>query len=554
MKNYHNLLTAFCWTLALFIALAGCKKGTDEPTPVVPDPPKTATITRVNPPTAPVGGTIAISGTNFGTTPNSQTVTIGGVPATIVSASDTLIVVTVPVGVAAGPISVSVGTQVVQSPTSFSLYVAPPKAIVSVSGTTFANQTWTNDKIYVLKGMVYIPANFALTIQPGTVIKGAGPDDDPERKGQYGTLVIERLGRINAQGTAQQPIIFTSNKPAGQRAPGDWGGLVLVGKSMINQTGTQPLPGGVRGTVETYGEPLDNSGTLRYVRIEYAGARQPGADVALSGLSLYGVGTGTTLDNVQVSYSNNAGFAWYGGTANLRNLVSYYNYDTDLSANWGYAGNVQFAVALRDTTRLGSQGGSTIDLENYAATATTDVLPVSNRNGIPQTAPVFANISGFGFSGAPGTLFGPAVNVRRNAAVSVYNSLFYGYPVGVQLQAFAAPATSADLRGILLANVPTPIVGGGNVTAEQATTAFSTASRANQVITATALPTLLLGNIRQATPTFLAGSGSPLLTGAATGSTAGTFLTSVTYRGAFGTTDWTQGWTNFQPQQAEYDK
>lgn len=569
MKRFKHLLPALFLVLGLSAALIGCKKGvTPDP---VPQPAKPVTsITSIDPATAPAGSTIAIGGTNFSTDPASNTVTIGGVPATVVSATATRLVVVVPAG-ANGPVSVTTGGQTAQSQTSFTVYVAPTKPVVEISSTIFANQTWTKDKTYLLRGMVYIPADFTLTIEPGTVIRGAGPEQDPEGKSRPGTLIIERRAKLIAQGTAAQPIVFTSAKPVNQRGYGDWGGLVLVGKSPINRSGTTPNPGGVRGTVERYGEPFDNSGTLQYVRIEYAGAAQPNASEGrLSGLSLYGVGNGTTIDHVQVSYSGSDAFAWFGGTANLKNLVAYYSFDDDWSADWGYVGNVQFGVAVRNPDVADRSGSNGVELENYEPTVSTNVPPVVLANGLSQTAPVFANLSSFafGFGTTPTTnttskgtgAYQAGLFLRRNAPIAIYNSLFYGYPEGVRLEAgdVASGLTNGtiDLKGVVLANVLTPVTGGGVVTSAQATAYFTAAERSNRLVATSELASLLLNNFNTVSgPSFLPQTGSPLLQGGVTGGKlTNSFFTPVPYRGAFGTDDWTRGWTNFFPQNTDYDR
>ncbi|NEU69565.1 IPT/TIG domain-containing protein [Spirosoma agri] len=568
MKRFKHLLPVLLLLMSLTAAIISCKKGGDDPTPTPTPAQPVTTITSISPATAPVGSTIAIGGTNFGTSPTSNTVTIGGVVATIVSVTDTQIVVVVPTGAANGPVSVTAGGQTAQSQSTFTVYVAPLKPVVEISGTTFANQNWTRDKIYLLKGLVYIPADFTLTIEAGTVIKGAAPDQDPDKKNMAGTLIIERRAKIIAQGTASQPIVFTSAKAAGQRAYGDWGGLVLIGKAAMNTTSTAALPGGVRGTVERYAEFNDNSGTLRYVRIEYAGAAQPtGSATRLSGLSLYGVGNSTVIDHVQVSYSGSDSFAWFGGTANLKNLVAYRSFDDDWSADWGYVGNVQFGVAVRDPDVADQSGSNGLELENYDPTATTDVTPVVLANGLQQTAPVFANLSSFGFGTTPTTnksakgtgAYLAGLYLRRNAAVAVYNSLLYGYPEGVSLGATGATPgvtnNTIDLQGIVLANVLTPVVGNGVLTSDLTTTYFTTSGRANQIVQSSDLTALRLNNFNATTPGFLPQSGSSLLTGAVTGGKlANSFFTPTTFRGAFGTDDWTTGWTNFFPQNTDYDR
>ncbi|GAB3493734.1 hypothetical protein GCM10027341_09380 [Spirosoma knui] len=565
MKRFKHWLYVLLLPLGLSAGFVACKKDTVQDDPQ----PQAVTITSIDPATAPVGSTIAVNGTNFSATPGSNAVTIGGVTATVVSASSTRLVVVVPDGAANGPVGVVVGEQTVQSTGVFTVTPKSDKPVVEVQGTTFANLNWTKGNIYLLRGMVYIPADYTLTIEPGTVIKGAGPELDPTGKGYAGTLIVERRGKIMAMGTAAQPIVFTSAKPAGQRNYGDWGGVVLIGKSPINQNAATPNPGGVRGTIERYGEPLDNSGTLQYVRIEYAGAAQPSGSAArLSGLSMYGVGSGTTINHVQVSHSGSDAFAWFGGTANVKNAVSYYSFDDDWSADWGYVGNMQFGLAVRNPEVADQSGSNGLELESFDPTATVDVTPVTLVNGLTRAFPVFANLSSFAFSDTPVTTnsvngtgaYRAGLSLRRNASASIYNSLYYGYPEGIRLEA-ASTADGLtngliDLKGVVLANVLTPVVGAGAITNEEANAYFSAAGRANQIVPTSALATLLVPSFTSTTaPSFVLQAGSPLLIGAVVDTKLNnSFFVAAPYRGAFGTEDWTKGWTNFNPQTTDYDR
>lgn len=549
--------------LSLLAAVVACKDSA-KPDDPAPQPALVPTITGFDPASALSGGTITITGTNFNPTAANNTVTIGGVAATVVSATATSLVVTVPAGAQGGPVAVAVGGQTVQSATSFALAPNPLKPVVEVKGTVFANQTWTSDKIYLLLGQVYIPADFTLFIEPGTVIKGAGPERDPFGKGAAGTLIVERRGKIIAPGTAAKPIVFTSAKALGQRKAGDWGGLVLSGKSPTNRPGLTPLTGGLRGLTELYNEPEDNSGVLQYVRIEYAGTPQPGSpEVKLGGLTLHGVGRGTVIDHVQVSYGSGDAFAWFGGTVNAKNLVAYRAFDDDWSTDWGFGGLVQFGLALRDPVLADPAGANGVESQNFDPGENPDGI-LTRQNGAPLTAPVFANLSNFAFNAPPAAgAYRSALLLRRNTALSVYNSLFYGYPEGLRLEG-TATGTGAnlqngtlDLRGLVLANVQTPVVGDGAITTDQATAFFTGAGRNNQIVASTDLPALLLNaaTFNLAAPNVLPQAGSPLLTGAVTGGKlAASFFTPVSYRGAFGAENWLAGWTNFNPQEAEYDR
>jgi hypothetical protein len=565
VKKWLHILPVL---VVFWVVLLACKK---EPEPAPGS--ATPTISTINPTSAPVGSTIAITGTNFSTTPTSNTVLIGGAVATVVSASSSQLVVVVPPGATTtGTVSVSTAAgQTAQNSVSFTVSSKP---VVEKQGTIRANTVWSKDTIYVLRGFVYVATNYTLTIQPGTVIRGAGPERDPEGLNRAGTLIVERVGKLIADGTAAAPIVFTSNKAAGQRNYGDWGGIVLIGKSLINRPGTTTYLGGVRGTTETYNEPEDNSGILRYVRIEFAGVTVAGStNGQVSALTMYGVGNGTIIDNVQVSYCRNHSFAWYGGSVNSRHLVALRTSTNDFNTDWGYYGKVQFGVGLRDPEVAGPAGAvaNGIYSQNFDPGENATGIPLTNQNGAPKTAPVFTNMSIFATNGTPsaattsrgGGNFQAGLHLTRNTAISVYNSLFYGFPEGLRLEGTSTGTLanvtggSLDLKGVTVANSLTPIVGGGAISTDLATTYFSNTTRSNQIVASSAVASLLLNSatFNLTSPAFLLQSGSPLLTGAVTsGKVADSFFTQTTYRGAFGTENWLQGWTNFDPQNVNYDR
>ena len=183
----------------------------------------------------------------------------------------------------------------------------PPSAdVVQVSGSITVNTNWTNNNKYILNGFVYVEDGATLNIQEGTIIKG----DKPSK----GTLIVKRGARINAVGTSSQPIVFTSNQAAGSRDYGDWGGIVLCGRAPNNQPSDPTIEGGPDAQ---YGgnDPADNSGTMKFVRIEFCGiAFQPNQEI--NGLTLGSVGNGTVIENIQVSYSGDDSYEWFGGTVN----------------------------------------------------------------------------------------------------------------------------------------------------------------------------------------------------------------------------------------------
>jgi hypothetical protein len=554
LKNRQYLLLLL---LGLIMAVSACD---NDDKPVTPDP--VLAITTFAPSAGLAGTKVVITGTKFDATPANNKVLFNTTPATVTAATPTSLEVTVPVGATTGPISVTIGTSTVQSATPFTI---SDRSVVEVKGNITANTNWTADKIYVIKGFVYVESGATLTIEKGTLIKGGSKEDDPSGKQQGGTLIINQGAKIMAIGTAEQPIVFTSSKEPGKRNYGDWGGIVLVGKAPHNQIGSRGPEGGISvpGGLGTENNAADNSGTLQYVRIEFGGvALSNQANSEINGLTLYAVGSGTTIDHVQVSYSGDDSFEWFGGTVNAKNLIAFRGFDDDWDTDWGFTGKIQYALSLRDPKISDQSKSNGFESDNFDPGE-----PATGTNaGLPLTAPVFANVSNFVFNTAPSTDFvspasgayQAAMHLRRNTSINIFNSLFVGYPQGLRLDGTAtgtyANATSGalDLKGIVLSNMTDAILGAGAITKDQAIAYFNAAARKNETKD---LASLLLNsaNFNLAAPAFLPQATSPLLTGAIwEGKGADAFFTKETYRGAFGTTDWTKGWANWDPQNTVY--
>ncbi|QIP11401.1 cell shape-determining protein MreB [Spirosoma aureum] len=558
MKFLKNWQYSLLLLLGLTVTFTACKND-DEPAAVL-------SVTGINPTSAPVSSTITITGTLFNSTPASNTVTFtGNAVATVVSATPTQLVVTVPAGAQNGTITVTTGGQTATSSQAFSLSA---RTVVTVTGSLTANTNWTSDNIYLLKGFVIVDNNSTLNIQAGTIIKGAGKADDPSGQQRGATLIIRPGSKINAVGTASAPIVFTSNQPAGSRNYGDWGGIAIFGKAPINQPSATTFEGGLPGTVGTFSDAADNSGTMQYVRVEFGGIALL-ANSEINGISLYGVGSGTTLDHIQVSYSGDDSYEWFGGTVNAKYLIAYRGFDDDWDTDWGFSGKVQYGLSLRDPNVADQSGSNGFESDNFNPGA-----PATGPNaGLPLTAAVFANMSNFLTSGTPPTgntsggsgPYQSAMHLRRNTSISIFNSVMVGYPEGLRLDAQTGTTNTLDnatsgalqLHGVVIANSTTPVRGAQAITDAQATTFFNTAAYKNQIIPSASLATLLLNaqtfNL-SGTPNFLPQTGSPLLTGAIwDGKGADALFTKETFIGAFGTTDWTQGWANWNPQTTSYN-
>lgn len=390
---------------------------------------------------------------------------------------------------------------------------------------------------FTLKGYVYFEDGSEINIAAGATIKSDVSDK--------GALIIERGAKINAMGTAAKPIVFTSGKAVGQRNPGDWGGIIILGKAKTNRSTEPTIEGGVGknfgGTVDN-----DNSGTLKYVRIEFAGiASQPNSEI--NGLTLGGVGSGTTIEYVQVVYGNDDAFEIFGGTVNAKYLVAYATADDDFDFDFGYSGRIQFGVALRDPSVVDpGDAGNGIECDNDG----------TGTNATPATRPVLSNFTFVGpnVDNTASKNHNYANRFRRATNFVLNNSVLIGWMKGglslesdATYNSLVGTTTTSEFKNNLLhANASTYRI--GSVTVAGATDAAVKAkAEGSATVTLTAAADAKLTDpFNLTSPNMLPASGSPALTGAAfAGDLTNTFFTSTTYRGAFSTTNWMAGWTNF---------
>lgn len=404
---------------------------------------------------------------------------------------------------------------------------SPTGGTETITGSISTNTTWKAGNKYVLSGFVYVDKGATLTIEPGTIIKG----DKPTK----GSLIVQPGAKIIAVGTPEKPIVFTSNQAKGQRAAGDWGGVVVLGKAPVNKT-----PAYVEGeNVSQFGgtDPADNSGQLKYVRIEFAGIAFE-TDKEINGLTFGGVGSGTQVDYVQVSYSGDDSYEWFGGTVNAKHLIAYRGLDDDFDTDNGFSGMVQYGLIIRDPNVADQAGDSNaFESDNDA----------SGSEATPKTAAKFANVTATVAAGELSSKFRSAMRLRRSSELSVYNSVFTAaYPKGIELQDKVADnykAGKLKLEGIILQGAIAPFSGVDK-------TIFDAAANKNKVYTTVA--DLMLDttfNSLTTRPVVVPKAGSPLLSG---GATLPAGFEATAYRGAFGATDWTAKWTNFDPQNTEY--
>jgi hypothetical protein len=327
--------------------------------------------------------------------------------------------------------------------TIFSLFTLSltAQSVIDVSGIITQNTTWTSNNTYRLVGFVYVKNGATLTIQPGTVIKGD--------KATKGTLIITRGSKIMAQGTRQQPIVFTSDQPT--PAPGDWGGIVICGYAPTNiSTNGIPCLGVAEGGINTTtGDALfgsgdqtggcgaynnDNSGVMRFVRIEYPGVVAQ-TNREINGLTLAGVGSGTTIEYIQVAHSLDDGFEWFGGTVNCRYLVAYGNRDDDFDCDLGFSGHIQFALAIRKSDFADVSGSHGIEVDNNE----------TGTPALPKTRPTFSNVTIIGPSGTPAVNYRRSAMFRRNSEPGLFNSVLIGeFPIGLCLDGVGTVANAQN--------------------------------------------------------------------------------------------------------------
>lgn len=394
-----------------------------------------------------------------------------------------------------------------------------------------------------LSGYTYFEEGSTLTIEPGTIIKSSVANK--------GALIIERGAKIIAEGSASQPIVFTSGKTAAERAPGDWGGIVILGKATVNAS-NPTIEGGIGkqygGTVDN-----DNSGILKYIRIEFAGiAAEPNSEI--NGLTLGGVGSGTTIEYIMVSYGNDDAYEFFGGTVNAKYLVAYATADDDFDFDNGYKGKIQFAMSLRDPGFVdGGDAGNGIECDNNA----------TGSDATPRTRPNLSNFTILGPNGAANTAANHnfANRWRRNTAFILNNSIMLGHPKGgLSLESNGTytafiDGTSQFNNNIVYA-LTAPFKLGSDVTVAGATAAAieakATASGTVSIASAAA-GTLLTNAFNLTAPNLLPATGSIALTGAAfTGDQNDAFFEKVAFKGAFGTTNWTTGWASWTPKTNVY--
>ena len=447
------------------------------------------------------------------------------------------------------------------------LYTARAYSVSPVDSTTLdaslhvggytSNLTLDSNKIYILKGYLFIQSGANITIPSGTIIRG-----DQATKG---CLIINRGGKIFANGTATRPVIFTSRFPKFQRNAGDWGGVILVGKATINTypgTDTAIVEGVVPDLYYGGHDDADNSGAVHYLRVEYAGiALSPNNEI--NGFTMYSVGTGTVLDHIMVSYAGDDSFEWFGGTVKSKYLIAFNTLDDCFDDSFGFRGAVQYALSVRNPGIADVSGSKVWESDNNEFVQGT--ATVFNANN-PRTRSIFANITSIGPKEFDTTTISPnyttAIHERRWSLRACYDGVFMGWNKGYRLDGVGCVSAAAGdtikfisniLAGISGNNWDTVSAGGQTL---NPTTWGMDPARLNDTL---ALNTQVQLNnpynpVRQGSNYMPQNTSSPVYTHVTTNlSAVDPFFENTTYRGAFGTTDWTAGWANWRPDSVDYD-
>lgn len=320
--------------------------------------------------------------------------------------------------------------------TTVSADQAPPVAVpgidrpvIVVTGNISGNEVWTSANYYVLRGAVFVPEGATLNIGPGTRVIG--------ESGSVGTLIVLRGGTLNALGTREQPIVFTSDQAPGQRNRGDWGGIILNGRAPLNIEGGE---GQGEANTGIYGgtDPNDSSGVMRYVRVEFAGT-EFSPDNELNGIAFQGVGRGGSYDYIQVHMNRDDGLEWFGGTADMKHAVVTNAADDSTDWTFGWSGRMQFVVV----SQRGDDADNGIEADNNEF----------NNELLPRSNPTIFNVT---YCGDPdrneGAESARGWLLRRGTAGTLRNFIITGFKnVGLEVNG-ASSLTQAAQRNLVVSH------------------------------------------------------------------------------------------------------
>ncbi len=400
--------------------------------------------------------------------------------------------------------------------------------------------------VWLMTGPVIIgddSAETVLTVEAGTTVFGNA----------LSFILIQRGSKIIADGEPTAPIVFTSSRPVGERGPLDWGGLVINGRAPINRPdATEGDPGSQAGEAQTgrFGGnvPADDSGTLNYVRVEFAG-RNIDPENELNGIAFQGVGSETDVDFVQVHMVQDDGIEFFGGTVNVKHVVVTGANDDSVDWTEGWVGKAQFIIAeeLNSSSNLSADPRG-IEADNIQSTTFIEA---------PFSDPILSNITLIGRAGAGGNTQN-GMRLRRGTKGEIWNSIVYGW--GACLEISETPTVDNVNDGSLLLKNVVFNCGGAAPVGGAAASVFLDAGNAlvagidpvndpanvlvltDPVLPAPAVPAVATDPcLRGILGCWLPAAGSPAIGIGA--NTPDLFFDQVTYAGAFNATDdWTAGW------------
>jgi len=430
--------------------------------------------------------------------------------------------------------------------TSLFAQLAPYDEVLE--GNINSDKVLDANKKYLLRGFVNVNEPATLTIPAGTIIFG--------EKSSKGSLIINRGAKIVAIGTPDRPIVFTSQQPKGQRSAGDWGGIIIAGRARINVPGGTAVIEGGTGTVYGGGDNPnddDSSGVLKYVRIEFPGiAFLP--DNEINGLTLGGVGRKTVIEYIQVSYSGDDSFEWFGGTVNCKYLIAYRGLDDEFDTDFGYRGKCQFLFGLRDPNIADISGSNGFESDN-------DGTGTLNS---PRTQPIFSNVTLIGPLPSPdftqfNSNYRRGAHLRRSTLTSIYNSIIMGYPVGLlidgQNSADGAIANDLQIRNTIIAGAQAGKNLTTNVNGFDVVTWFNNPDFGNKTFEKSSDVGLIDPfNLTNPNPIPLSNSYAAANASFNNDRLKDKFFTPVNYIGAFNPNGprWDERWTNYDPQNTDY--
>jgi hypothetical protein len=292
--------------------------------------------------------------------------------------------------------------------------------VINDNGMGTGTVTWTSDKEYLIEGKVFVNDGQVLTIEPGTVIRA--------RRGTgsaASALIVARGGKIIAEGSAVDPIIFTceGDDLEGSIAldeRGLWGGLIILGNATINTPNGEAHVEGISTSepraIFGGSNDEDNSGILRYVSIRHGGT-DLGQDNEINGLTLGGVGSGTTIENIEVIANADDGIEIFGGTVHLKRIVVSNCSDDAIDIDLGYRGKGQFWCLLQST----EHGDKLLEIDGAEELKTNQ----------PYTEPILYNITAIGRGAG---IYNSLISFNDNAAGIIVNSIFTDQRSGIEIE------------------------------------------------------------------------------------------------------------------------